>query len=151
MTGNLLFLFYFSFVFLENLNLDATLSSHFPVMIILVTGTHQYFIHNTLGGSNESPLPRIYRLLRMQEPFLFCDFTPDLPHFTKKSLEKPPPAGSDLLLYCIFHFLHFPFCPLLICMIVNSHGHCYVAVPHNRLKDLRVHTGFCHSCASGMS
>ena len=144
-------MFYFSFVFLENLNLDATLSSHFPVMIILVTGTHQYFIHNTLGGLKNPPLPRKYKVFTEVRAFSFCDFTPDLPHFTEKSLEKPPPAGSDLLLYCIFHFLHFPFYPLLICMIVNSHGHCYVAVPHNRLKDLRVHTGFCHSCASGMS
>ena len=54
----LLFMFRISFVFLEILYFVTTFWSQFPVIIILVTGTHQYFIHNTLGGSKESPLPR---------------------------------------------------------------------------------------------
>ena len=65
------FLFRFSFIFLEILYFVTTLWSQFPAIIILVTGTHQYFIHNTLGGSKESPLPR---KIQDRKVFLFCPF-----------------------------------------------------------------------------
>ena len=53
-------------------------------MIILVTGTHQYFIHNTLGRPVKGlPLPRRYRLLQMQEPFF--RFHPGFTPFHEKT------------------------------------------------------------------
>ena len=67
----LIFMFRISFGFLEILYFMTTLWSQFPAMIIIVTGTHQYFIHNTLGGSKESPLPR---KIQDRKVFLFCPF-----------------------------------------------------------------------------
>ena len=51
----------------------TTLWSQFPAIIILVTGTHQYFIHNTLGGSKESPLPR--KNFKTARSFYFARFS----------------------------------------------------------------------------
>ena len=67
------FLFRFSFIFLEILYFVTTLWSQFPAIIILVTGTHQYFIHNTLGGSKESPLPR--KNFKTARSFYFARFS----------------------------------------------------------------------------
>ena len=101
---SLSYFLWISFVILENLYSNDTLSSHFPVMIILVTGTHQYFIHNTLGGSKESPLPRIYRLLRMQEPFLFA-ILPQIYPISRKNhwkSHRPQAVTYFYIAYSIF-------------------------------------------------
>lgn len=67
----LIFFFGFSYESLENLYLDDTLLSQLPVKIILVTETHQYFIHNTLGDFKKSPLPRRFQAFTKVRAFYF--------------------------------------------------------------------------------
>ena len=102
---------YVSFVFLMNFfrNFRKPLFERYTFVTFscydnIVTGTHQYFIHNTLGGSKESPLPRIYRLLRMQEPFLFA-ILPQIYPISRKNhwkSHRPQAVTYFYIAYSIF-------------------------------------------------
>ena len=78
-----LFFYPLSYLTLTKNRRKQALSSGKEQSQTMIKSSYMYFIHNTLGGSKESPLPRKCRAFTKVRAFLFAD----LPGFMGETAE----------------------------------------------------------------